>query len=57
MIVNSCGVDRRSPSQKADDPYDTNHPKSQEARANQADSPEVVSTSLSEAEVDQLAEV
>jgi hypothetical protein len=34
-----CGPDMRSPEQIASDPYDTNHPKSQEARANQADSP------------------
>ena len=54
MIVNSCGVDRRSSAQIANDPYDTNNPVSQEARANQADSPEQVSTSPSGGEVAQL---
>ena len=53
MIVNSCGVDRRSSAQIANDPYDTNNPVSQEARANQADSPEQVSTSPSGGEVAQ----
>ena len=33
-----CGPDMRSPEQIASDPYDTNHPKSQEARG-EADSP------------------
>ena len=31
-----CGPDRRSPEQKASDPYDTNNPASQAARANPA---------------------
>ena len=39
---------------KASDPYDTNNPASQAARANKADNPEQMSTSPSEGEVDQL---
>jgi hypothetical protein len=55
MIVNSCGVDNRSPAQIASDPYDTNNPVSMAARGETgADSPEQVSTSPSEGEVAQL---
>jgi len=38
MKVNGCGVDRRQAAQKASDPYDTNNPVSQVARANGVDS-------------------
>jgi hypothetical protein len=35
-LPGECGPDRRSPEQKASDPYDTNNPASQAARANPA---------------------
>ena len=55
MKVNSFGVDRRSPSEKASgDPYDTNNPPSQAARANGADSPTPGSLSPFVGEVAQL---
>ena len=54
MKSNMCGHDTRPSDAIANDPYDTNNPVSQEARANQADSPEQVSTSPSGGEVAQL---
>jgi hypothetical protein len=49
-----CAPDPRSPSEIASDPYDTNNPVTQAARANQPDSPMPTSTSPSGGEVAQL---
>ena len=53
MKVNSCGQDSRSQDEKANDPNDTNHPQSQEARANEAERHQL-STSQFAGEVSQL---
>ncbi len=55
MIVNSCGVDRRSPAEIASDPFDTNNPVSLAAGGETvADSPVPSSPSPSGGEVAQL---
>ena len=53
-VRGGCGPDTRSPEQIASDPYDTNNPVSQAARAKGAHSPMPTSTSPSGGEVAQL---